>query len=83
MAITQLVKAGLRKIFKQWDSWRPEARHGIMYAATAAIATGATYFTLTQMQLMTTPRLILYSIYTWGYINQFWKILKEQAKKNK
>jgi len=80
MAITQLAKAGLKKIFKDWDNMPATARHGIMYFVTAIIATGATYFTLTQMSLMTAARLILYSIYTWGYISQFWKVLKESVK---
>lgn len=83
MGLTQLAKAGLKKVLKNWDNYRPELRHGIMYAVTAVIATGATYFTLNQMQLMTGARLALYSIYTWGHMNQFWKILKEQVKKNK
>ena len=83
MAITQLVKAGLRRVFKQWNDWRPELRHGIMYFVTAVIATGATYFTLNQMQIMTTPRMLLYSIYTWGYMNQFWKVLKQKVAENR
>lgn len=83
MGLTQLAKAALKKVLKNWDTYRPELRHGIMYGVTAVIAAGATYFTLNQMQLMTTPRMILYSIYTWGYMNQFWKILKENVKKHK
>jgi len=83
MAITQLVKAGLQKIFAGWNNFKPAVRHAIMYFATAIIATGATYFTLNQMKLLTTPRMLLYSIYTWGYINQFWKVLKQKVAKNK
>jgi hypothetical protein len=82
MAITQLAKAALKKIFKDWDSWRPMARHGIMYFVTAIIAAGATYFTLTKMGIMDSGRMVLYSVYTWGYMNQFWKALKDVVKKH-
>jgi len=83
MAITQLAKAGLMKFLKGWNNYTPAVRHAIMYFVTAIIATGATAFTLNQMQLLTTTRMLLYSIYTWGYMNQFWKVLKQKVAENK
>lgn len=82
MALTQLAKEGLKKVFKDWDQMTALARHAIMYAVTAIIAAAATYFTLNQMGMMTEARMILYSIYTWGYINQSWKALKEIVKRH-
>ncbi len=83
MAIVHFVKAGIKKLFPKYDQWTPMARHSLMYGVTLLIAAGATYFTLTQMAFMTTGRFIYYTVYTWGYINGFWKLLKELIRKVK
>jgi len=82
MAIVQLVKQGIKKLIPSYENWTPVERHALMYAVTYVIALAATAFTLWQMQLMTTGRMLLYTIYTWGYINQFWKALKDLVKKH-
>lgn len=83
MAIVQFVKAGIKKVFPKYDEWEKIARHALMYGVTLLIAAGATYFTLTQMKMLETTRLIFYTVYTWGYINQFWKALKELTAKTR
>ena len=83
MAIVQFVKAGVKKVFPKYDEWSKVARHALMYGLTLVIAGGTTYFVLTSMHIMATTRFIFYTIYTWGYINQFWKALKELTRKAK
>ncbi len=82
MAIVQLVKQGIQKLIPSYETWTATQRHALMYVVTLIIALAATAFTLWQMQLMTTGRMLLYTIYTWGYINQFWKALKDLVKKH-
>ena len=76
MAIVNLVKTGIKKLIPNYDKWPKVSRHALMYVVTAAIAAGATAFVLIQMKVWAMDRFILYTIYTWGYINQFWKALK-------
>ena len=76
MAIVNLVKSGIKKLLPNYDQWPALSRHALMYVVTLAIAAGATAFVLVQMKLWAFDRFILYAIYTWGYINQFWKALK-------
>lgn len=81
MAIVGFIKEGLKRIIKSWDVMNPTARHAIMYFVTLIVSIGAVYFTLSQMNIMTTFRLIIYTIYIWGFINKWWKMLKEIIQK--
>jgi len=83
LGIVQLIKNGIKKIFKDWDDWTPLARHAIMYALTGLISAGVTYFVLTQAAMMTTGRFILYGLWAWGLCNGRWKALKELVQKHK
>ena len=76
MAIVQFVKAGIKKLFPKYDDWPKLGRHALMYVVTLAVAAGATAFVLLEMKVWAFDRFVYYAIYTWGYINGFWKALK-------
>jgi len=83
MAIVQFVKNILRKLIPNWENWTSAQRRAVLYPVTLLVSAGATAFTLFQMQLWTLSRFILYTVYTWGYINQFWKGIKEIVERHK
>lgn len=83
LGIVQLVKQGIKKLFKDWENWNKLARHAIMYLVTCALSAGVTYFVLSQAAMMTTGRFILYGIWAWGLCNGWWKGLKELINKNR
>lgn len=83
LGIVQLVKNGIKKIFKDWDKWTALARHAVMYTVTGLLSAGVTYFVLTQAEMMATGRFILYGIWAWGLCNGWWKALKELVQKHK
>lgn len=80
MSVVNIAKSAIKKLFKDWDDWTPLARHATMYAVTLVIAGGATALALTSMGMFDWTRMFLYAVYTWGHINQFWKVLKGVVK---
>ena len=82
MAIVQFVKNILAKLISNWENWTSAQRRAVLYPVTLLVSAGATAFTLFQMQLWSLGRFILYTLYTWGYINQFWKGMKEIVKRH-
>jgi len=82
LALIQIAKGAIKKVFPGYDNWPKLGRHAFMYLLTLIVCGGVTAIVLFQFHVFTWGAFTLYTLYTWGTCNGGWKALKEIVRKH-